>query len=129
MTTASYAAGFTQLDRRAAPAQDSSFYSFAIAKHGVFGDDALGFSLSHPTPGVLNSGFDGMAALGDLPPVFVANGHVLDQAPETDLQLGYVTSFLDGALALQANAAYQMNYQGQNGATSLSVLSRAKIKF
>ena len=49
--------------------------------------------------------------------------------PETDLQLGYVTSFLDGALALQANAAYQMNYQGQTGATSLAVLSRAKIKF
>ena len=45
------------------------------------------------------------------------------QTPETDLQLGYVTSFLDGALALQANAAYQMNYQGQTGATSLSVLS------
>ena len=51
------------------------------------------------------------------------------QTPETDLQLGYVTSFLDGALALQANAAYQMNYQGQTGANSLSVLSRAKIKF
>ncbi len=129
VTTASYAAGFSQLDRRAAPPADSSFYSFAIAKHGVFGDDALGFSLSHPTPGVLNSGFDGMSALGDLPPVFVANGHVLDQAPETDLQLGYVTSFLHGALDLQANASYQMNYQGQTGATSLSVLSRAKIKF
>ena len=38
-------------------------------------------------------------------------------------------SFMDGALALQANASYQMNYQGQTGATSLSVLSRAKIKF
>ena len=48
---------------------------------------------------------------------------------ETDLQLGYVTSFLDGALALQTNAAYQMNFQGQTGATSVSLLSRAKIKF
>ena len=129
VTTASYAEGFTQLDRRAAPADQSSSYSIAIAKHGVFGDDALGFSFSHPTPGVLNSGFDSMAALGDLPPVFVANGHVLEQTPETDLQLGYVSTFLDGALDLQANAAYQMNYQGQTGATSLSVLSRAKIKF
>ncbi len=59
----------------------------------------------------------------------VANSRLPGAAPETDLQLGYVTSFLDGALALQANAAYQMNYQGQTGATSLAILSRAKIKF
>jgi hypothetical protein len=40
-----------------------------------------------------------------------------------------VTTFLDGALALQANAAYQLNTQGQNGTNSLAVVSRAKIKF
>ena len=50
-------------------------------------------------------------------------------APETDFHLGYVTTFLDGALALQANAAYQTNYQGQTGVNSVSLLSRAKIKF
>ena len=129
VTTASYADGFTQLDQRAAPVQDINSYSFAIAKHGVFGDDAVGFSFSHPTPGVLGNGFEMPAASGDLPPVFVISNKVPEQTRETDLQLGYVTSFLDGALALQANAAYQMNYQGQAGATSLSVLSRAKIKF
>ncbi len=48
---------------------------------------------------------------------------------KTDFQLGYVTNFLDGALALQANASYQTNYQGQPGATAVSVLSRAKIRF
>ena len=32
-------------------------------------------------------------------------------------------------LALQTNAAYQTNSQGQPGATSVSLLSRAKIKF
>jgi hypothetical protein len=108
---------------------DGHSYSIAIAKHGVFGQDALGFSFSRPSPGLLDNGFDMVAASGDLPPVFVANTKLPDLSPETDLQLGYVTSFLDGALALQANAAYQMNYQGQTGTTSLAVLSRAKIKF
>jgi len=130
VTTASYAEGLTQLDQRAAASvQDINSYSFAIAKHGVFGDDAVGFSFSHPTPGVLGNGFEMPAASGDLPPMFVISSKVPEQTRETDLQLGYVTSFLDGALALQANAAYQMNYQGQAGATSLSVLSRARIKF
>ena len=51
------------------------------------------------------------------------------QAAETDFSVGYVTNFLDGAVALQTNAAYQTNAQGQRGATSVSLLSRAKIKF
>ena len=50
-------------------------------------------------------------------------------ATEDDIQLGYVTNFLNGAVALQTNAAYQTNFQGQPGATSVSLLSRAKIKF
>ena len=56
------------------------------------------------------------------------NVRLLGSTAETDLQLGYVTT-LNGTLTLQANAAYQMNYQGQTGANSLAVLSRAKIKF
>jgi hypothetical protein len=129
VTTASYAEGFTQLDQRPIQTDGIGAYAIGIAKHGVFGDDAVGFSLSHPSANMLGGGFDNVAGLGDLPPVFVASGHVTPQAPETDLQLGYVTSFDGGALALQANASYQMNYQGQTGATSLSILSRAKIKF
>ncbi len=128
VTTASYSAGLTQLDQRAAaPAVDSNAYSFAIAKHGLFGNDALGFSLSRPMPGLLEHGFDAVAANGNLPPAFIANSGI-GQKDETDLQLGYVTSFLNG-VELQANAAYQMNYQGQTGATAVSLLSRAKIKF
>lgn len=130
VTTASY--GLTQLDQRTqAPATtlDTHSYAIAIAKHGLFGDDALGFSFSRPSPSVIDNGFNAVTASGDLPPSFIANDHFTTQTQETDLQLGYVTSFFDGALALQANAAYQMNYQGQTGATSLSVLSRAKIKF
>ena len=129
VTTASY--GLSQLDQRsAAPAAlDTHSYALAIAKHGLFGDDTLGFSFSRPAPGVMDNGFNAVTASGDLPPMFVANDRFATQSQETDLQLGYVTSFFDGALALQANAAYQMNYQGQNGATSVSLLSRAKIKF
>ncbi|HUO02341.1 MAG TPA: hypothetical protein VMU31_06155 [Rhizomicrobium sp.] len=128
VTTASY--GLSQLDQRsAAPALDTHSYALAIAKHGLFGDDTLGFSFSRPSPGVMDNGFNAVTASGDLPPMFIANDRFATQTQETDLQLGYVTSFFDGALALQANAAYQMNYQGQNGATSVSLLSRAKIKF
>ncbi len=133
VTTASVglSGSLSQLDQRvaSAPQAEARSYSIAIAKRGLFGDDALGLSFSQPAPSVLESGFDMVAASGDLPPVFVASGRLPSQTPETDLQLGYVTSFLDGALALQTNASYQMNYQGQTGATSLSVLSRAKIKF
>lgn len=54
---------------------------------------------------------------------------LLGQIPDTDLELGYVTSFFNGALALQANAGYQMNLAGQSGTNSFSVISRAKINF
>ena len=132
VTTASYSQGFSQLDQRnTTPAIDAHSYSIAIAKHGLFGEDALGLAFSRPAPGLLDtSGFSAVSASGDLPPQFLANDRFPGQTTqETDLQLGYVTSFLDGALALQANAAYEMNYQGQTGATSVSLLSRAKIKF
>jgi hypothetical protein len=130
VTTAAFSDGLTQLDQKSAEASlDSQSYSLAIAKHGLFGQDAVGFSFSRPSPSLLDNGLDVVAASGDLPPVFIANNRPLGSTTETDLQLGYVSYFLDGALALQANAGYQMNYQGQTGANSLSVLSRAKIKF
>ena len=130
VTTASYSQGLSQLDQRSqVPTIDTRSYSIAIAKHGLFGEDALGFSFSRPTLGLLDNGFNAVSASGDLPPLFIANDRFPNQTQETDLQLGYVTMFFDGALALQTNAAYQMNYQGQTGATSVSLLSRAKIKF
>lgn len=130
VTTASYSQGFSQLDQRSqTPPLDTRSYSIAIAKHGLFGEDALGFSFSRPAMGMLDNSFSAVSASGDLPPSFITGDRFPNQTQETDLQLGYVTSFLDGALALQTNAAYQMNYQGQSGATSVSLLSRAKIKF
>ena len=40
-----------------------------------------------------------------------------------------MTTFMDGALALQANAGYQMNVAGLGGTNAVSVISRAKINF
>jgi hypothetical protein len=132
VTTASFSEGLTQLDQRAnagATNLHEQSYSFAIAKHGLFGDDALGLSFSRPAPSMAGSFATGLAASSDLPPLVVAQGLSAGRATESDFQLGYVTNFLDGAVALQTNAAYQTNFQGQPGATSVSLLSRAKIKF
>jgi hypothetical protein len=130
VTTASFSEGLTQLDPRngfpGGTLREES-YSVAIAKRGVFGDDALGLSFSRPAPSMTGS-FAALPSSGDVP-LTVAQGLPLGRAPETDIQVGYVTNFLDGAVALQTNAGYQTNAQGQPGATSVSLLSRAKIKF
>jgi hypothetical protein len=126
-TTAQFGEGLTQLRQQGgvATSLDAQTFAITVAKRGVFGDDAVGFSLSRPAPGSIG-GFNSLTnAAGDFPPVMVAAG----QAPETDFQVGYVTSFLGGKLALQTNAAYQINPQGQTGASAVSVVQRAKIKF
>ena len=127
VTTAAFGEGLTQLRQQGggATSLDAQTFAITVAKRGVFGDDAVGFSLSRPAPGSIGA-FNSLAnSTGDLPPVMVAAGF----APETDFQVGYVTSFLGGKLALQTNAAYQVNPQGQSGASAVSVVQRAKIKF
>ena len=130
VTTAAFSEGLTQLDQKSgvASAIDSQSYSIAIAKRGLFGQDALGFSFTRPSPNLLDNNLTMVMGTGDLPPLIVAGNNVLGSTKETDLQLGYST-VIYGTVDLQANAAYQMNFQGQPGANSLAVLSRAKIKF
>jgi len=139
VTTVSYSEGITQLDLRASGiATDSDTlrsrsYGVAIAKHGLFADnDSLGLAVSRPiqvySGGLgltLGTGFDSSGNL------LTSSEHVslASRTPETDFEMGYVTTFLDGALALQANAAWQQNLAGQSGVNSLAVLSRAKINF
>jgi hypothetical protein len=138
VTSFSYNEGVTQLNLKpgvslVAPEsqQRSQSYGMAVAKHGLFGDDALGIAVSRP----LNLGADGIghgsAPVDPFDGFISANTHPIlgGQSSETDLQLGYVTTFMDGALALQANAGYQMNAQGQPGTNGVTVLSRAKINF
>jgi len=126
-TSAAFGLGQTQLRSPggAVTSLDAQTFAITVAKRGVFDDgDAMGVSLSRPAPGMAGA-FNGMVdSTGDLPPVMVGA-----RAPETDFQLGYVTSFLGGKLALQTNAAYQVNPQGQGGTSAVSVIQRAKIKF
>jgi hypothetical protein len=127
VTTTHFSQGFTQLNQRPGLENfDGQAYAITVAKHGVFGDDAVAFSLSRPAPGMIGS-FAALSAAGDLPPVMLPVSRAGER--ETNLQLGYVTSFMGGRLALQANAAYQMNLQGQSGVSAVSVLSSAKFKF
>lgn len=140
VTSFSYNEGITQLSLKpnalvsAADTLHSRAYGFAVAKHGLFGeDDSLGLAVTRPLQiyagGVTFSAADGVDSnTGDLKVghqyVSLASG-----TPETDFELGYVTTFMDGALALQANAGYQMNVAGLGGTNALSVISRAKINF
>lgn len=134
VTTASYSEGISQLDMR--PGQTpfiagnelrTRSYGIAIAKNGLFGDDALGLAVSRPALGADGGEFITMSG-GD-PRFFVRNSMMPGSAPETDIEVGYVTTFLDGSLALQTNASYQMNFAGQYGANAVQLLSRARIKF
>lgn len=132
VTTVSFSQGVTQLDLRPTAnllgtSIDTRAYSVSVAKHGLFAEnDSLGLAVSRPI-----ADFAGRLSVAPLNSGDELTAPVLPfgNKPETDLQLGYVTSFFNGALNLQANAAYQMNVEGQNGANSLTVLSRAKINF
>lgn len=139
VTTVSYGVGISQLNRKTAASISTGtvrggVYGLAVAKHGLFGDaDALGLSVTHPVEtyegkvdlsgvSLTASGGDNYSLLGD-------RAFLPGSTPQTDVELGYVTTFFGGALALQANAGYQMNVVGQSGVNSVSVLSRAKINF
>ena len=135
MTTASFADAITKLDLKPGlGATDDDLhtrsYGIAIAKSGLFGNDAMGIAVSRTAPA--SSGTSELELLSGVNtrPEYVESDRLFDgHAPETDFEFGYVTTFLDGSVALQTNAAYQMNLAGQNGTNAVSLLSRAKIKF
>lgn len=133
VTTVSYGQGTSQLNLRSGSllGDDDLLHShtlgLSIAKRGLFGNnDSLDIGIARKlqsyTPDIDFSGDDGFD------PTLLAKGNALS-VPETDFEVGYVTTFLDGALALQANAGYQANVYGQNGQNALTVLSRAKFNF
>ena len=139
VTSFSYNLDTTQLDLKAgaSPVLASNSvrgqsYGVTIAKHGLFGGtDSVGLSFNRPSESYFGSvsladtGLESRVNLLDR----YRGLRLANSAQETDIGLGYVTSFFDGALALQANAGYQMNAGGQNGANGVTVLSRAKINF
>ena len=127
VTSIAYDQGRSQLDLRPngiAVKNDARGYGIAVAKYGLFGEDSLGLAMirpAAPVAGEFTSSNNYSGLLGN------ADGFS-EQKPETDLQLGYETSF-NGNITLEANAGYQMNVGGQTGTKALSVLSRAKINF
>jgi hypothetical protein len=137
MTTASFAQAITKLDLKpgfAGTAPDlvpSRSYGIAVAKRGLFGNDTMGVAVTRPAgAGGGASEFDLVSGIGGRSAQALPENFLIDtKTPETDFELGYVTTFMDGAVALQTNAAYQMNFAGQNGNNAVSFLSRAKIKF
>ncbi len=132
VTTVTYNEGLTQLNLRpngliASPdTVKSRSYGITVAKQGLFGGDTLGLSLSQADGGTGLLAGTSIYGNGSL---LGGNQALLGGAPESDIELGYVTSFLGGSLALQANAAYQMNAGGQKGQGAIAVVSRAKINF
>ena len=126
VTSLTYAEGVTQLDLNRnqlgkSDAVHSEAYGIGLAKTGLFGDDAFGIALSRPL-----QVYTGSNSFGALNTNFaLAN----TQARESDVELGYVTSFLDGSLALQANAAYQVNAAGAKGQNAVAAVARAKLNF
>lgn len=135
VTTASYGRSLSKLDIKPSALALSSVdlqrsgYAVSIAKHGIFGDDALGLSVARPADPEIGPSAFATVVSPTAQPVFIGPDHLLgDQKSETDIELGYTTSFSD-SFALQTNAAYEMNFQGQNGTNALEFVSRAKIKF
>ena len=123
VTTLAYSEGISQLDlsqMAATNAVRSDAYQIGVAKTGLFGNDAIGIALSRP-PQIY-----GVTGFGT-----VVNNFALTTSParESDVELGYVTSFLDGTLALQANAAYEVNPAGVRGQNALAAVARAKLNF
>jgi hypothetical protein len=120
VTTVAYSGGVSQIDlsrnHLIGNTDSVSLQAFgvALAKQGLFGADALGIAVSRPSQ--VYGGSLGAA---------LANS----QARESDVELGYVTSFLGGSLALQANAAYQVNAAGAQGQNAVAGVARAKLKF
>lgn len=128
--TTNYSEGLTQLNLRpSAFGPDtklwSQSYGVAVAKRSVFSkNDALGVAFARPGGNYQPFTTDTSNELQ-----FYGRDRLLGPAQETDFELGYKTEFFGDAVALQANAAYQMNFGGQTGKDAVSLLSRAKIKF
>jgi len=130
VTTATYSEGLTELDLKPSafgpdPKLYTQSYGVAVAKNSVFSKhDALGVAFARPAGNYQPFTTDTSNELQ-----FFGRDKLLGTAQETDFELGYKTEFLGDSVALQANAAYQMNFGGQTGNNAVSLLSRAKIKF
>ena len=136
VATLAYGEGLTNVDPQAsgilseASALRSRSYGVAVATRDVFGDDSLGLALTRPMhiyggTGVVRAATD-VDAEGNLTFGKEQIGFT-EKTPETDLEVGYTKSFLEGKVALQSDAAYQLNVGGQSGRSAATFVTRLRI--
>ena len=136
IATLAYGEGLTELDPRSngllnsASALRSRSYGVAIATRDIFGDDSLGLALTRPMhvyggSGILQAATD-VDASGNLTFSKERIGFA-EATPETDLEVGYTKSFLDGKVSLQSDAAYQLDVAGQSGRNAATFVTRLKV--
>ena len=135
LATISYGEGQTRLNVQpdglldAASGLHSRTYGVAVATRNVFGNDTLGIALTRPL--YVDSGVGSIsAATGVDSSGNLTIGHsqlnFAESTPETDLEVGYTKSFLDGRLSLQSDAAYQMDVGGETGRNAVTFLTRLR---
>jgi hypothetical protein len=137
-TTLAYSEGVTHLGLAADGIMTqvdplrSRAYGVALSKQGLFGDDAFGVALSRPLH-IYSGGATLHAATGiDENQNLVFSTEHLSLAspvPETDVEFGYATRLLGGAVTLQGSAAYQMDVLGAPGTEAVTVLGRGSVRF
>jgi subtilisin family serine protease len=134
--TLAYGEGLTNLDPQASgilsrtSALRSRSYGIAVATRDVFGDDSLGLALTRPLhiyggTGVVRAATD-VDSEGNLTFSKEQIGFAA-ATPETDLEVGYTKSFLEGKIALEGKAAYQMDVGAQSGRNAATFVTRLKI--
>jgi len=136
LATLSYGEGVTQLNQlssslfSSASALRSRSYGIAVATHDVLGNDALGFAVTRPMYAYSGSATVTAATnIDDAGNLTISHGLVsfAEATPETDLEVGYSKSFMDGRLSLQSDAAYQMDLGGQSGRNAATFVTRLKL--
>jgi len=136
VATLAYGEGLTNVDPQAsgilseASALRSRSYGVAVATRDVFGDDSLGLAVTRPMhiyggTGVMRAATD-VDAEGNLTFGKEQIGFA-EKTPETDLEVGYTKSFLEGKVALQSDAAYQLDVGGQSGRNAATFVTRLRI--
>lgn len=136
LATVSYGEGLTRLDLQpdglltSASALRSRSYGIAVATRDVLGDDSVGFALTRPMHIYEGSGtLTAATAVDDAGNLTIGHAAIgfAESTPETDLEVGYTKSFLEGRLALQSDAAYQMDVAGQTGRNAATFVTRLRL--
>jgi hypothetical protein len=137
-TTLAWNEGVTQLGLAAnslfsqADTLRSRAYGIAFTKHEIFGGDTVGFALTRPLH-IYAGGATLRAATGVAEDQTLIYGMehlgLASVTPETDLEFGYATSLFGGRMTLQADAAYQMDVEGEGGQDAVTAIARGAFRF